>query len=53
VSIIAPTSTNRHGQGGNALVDVNHRKYTSANSLFTRDIAFVSLVILDAMQAET
>jgi hypothetical protein len=53
VSVIAPTSTNRHVQGGNALIDIIHRKYTSVGVLFTRDVAFVGLVIQDAMQAGT
>jgi hypothetical protein len=50
VPVIAPTSTNRHVQGGNALIDIIHRKYTSVGILFPRDMAFVGLLIQDAMQ---
>jgi hypothetical protein len=53
VSVIAPTSTNRHVQGGISLIDIIHRKCTSVGVLFTRDLAFVDLVIQGAMKAAT
>jgi hypothetical protein len=53
VSVIAPTSTDRHVQGGNALIDIIRRKYTPVVVLFTRDTECVGLVIQDAVKTGT
>jgi hypothetical protein len=43
MSVVAPTSTNCHVQGGGALVDIIHRKCTSVGVLFTRVVAFMDV----------
>jgi hypothetical protein len=52
VSVIASTSTNCHVQGGDALVDIIHRKCTSVGVLFTRVVALQSQFLWSFAEVE-